>query len=766
MAESEQIAILRPIVDAWRERIGYAHKSKEGFRAIGKQCEQFYSADMGFMWERDFMTKNFGGDIAPQFKITIAKAFELVAIVGPVLYWKYPNRAVKSYDPIELTPEVFGDPEDPMVQQMFQQAMVESEKEKKIGKTRNSLMQTYLNYSQREQPGTLSMHAENAITEALIKGRGCLWVEPYTFPGSKTTLTGCFYDTVDNLLIDPDCTMPDLSDAMWIARRHVDPSWKVERRFKMRRGELYGKGAYETEESKAVQTDASDYMDRMTGRTNDLIVWYEVWSKGGAGVRRPFDQQATGLGRAFDSTVGDYAYICVTNNYDYPLNAPRTWFEQASTADVKKALRWPNPYYKDGRWPVALLDFYRKPRSPWPLAPMAMGLGELMFMNVIVSMLANRVHTHSQDFVAYLASHAKQVESKLKSGENRVFIEINDVAQKSISDIIQFIKAPEINFDVFKVLDMVSNMFDKRVGLTELLYGLNPGGAASRTAADINAKQEMTSVRPEYMAGKVEDWMSESANLEKFCARWNVTGKDIKPLVGGVGSLLWDKHIAGEDPEIIVREMKATVEAGSVRKPNKARDNTNLQQISQYLLPEISKHADVTGDTRPINAFFDSLGKAMDQSTEGWQMGPREPQQPESSPEEIQAQQQAEQMEMAKLEAEVTGKQLDAQSKQIDLQTKQVELQGKTNETQNSMQTKQIEFEFDLKKKRSELEHDDEKNEQTLDHQDEMGDLDIDQKRAEARLKLRSAAELANIKIQSARATAAQSPPKPSGAQK
>jgi hypothetical protein len=47
------------------------------------------------------------------------------------------------------------------------------------------LLEMYLNYTPTEQPGGgLATHASDAITEALVKGRGCLWPRPYFMPGS------------------------------------------------------------------------------------------------------------------------------------------------------------------------------------------------------------------------------------------------------------------------------------------------------------------------------------------------------------------------------------------------------------------------------------------------------------------------------------------------------------------------------------------------------------------------------------------------------
>jgi hypothetical protein len=53
-----------------------------------------------------------------------------------------------------------------------------------------------------------------------------------------------------------------------------------------------------------------------------------------------------------------------------------------------------------------------------------------------------------------------------------------------------------------------------------------------RTAEDIAVKKEMTNIRPDYMAGKVEDWMTEAADMEKLCCRWFVEAQDVSGMFG------------------------------------------------------------------------------------------------------------------------------------------------------------------------------------------------------------------------------------------
>jgi hypothetical protein len=200
-----------------------------------------------------------------------------------------------------------------------------------------------------------------------------------------------------------------------------------------------------------------------------------------------------------------------------------------------------------------------------------------------------------------------------------------------------------VKFDAWKIVQQIFELFDRRTGLSELMYGQNEGQKVSRTATDVKAKQEKLSIRPDHMSGCVEDWMTQAAGMEKQCAYWSgVSGEDVRPLVGQVGSQLWDQLIANADPEEVAREMVCTIEANSARKPNKDRDAANAQAMVQVAMPVLDKHADTTTDTEPLNNLIEFYGDSIDADTSGIHMGPRMPPQQEGpTPEEKEAEAEA-----------------------------------------------------------------------------------------------------------------------------
>lgn len=736
MAESYEF--LRPIVQGWLGKLAEARTARKTFDDEAEQCVEFFSGACGFMWNEKFQNKYIKGRVSPKFKITIQKAFELVALYAPSLCWQHPARTNKPRKMLDIPLDVFGPPAPPQQQQipgmppqqsrgdMLREFYQKEQTERQNGaKVRAMLLDGWLNYTPTEQPGGgLSKHMQLACTEALVKGRGTLWPEVYKMPASDRVLTGCFYDTVDNLLIDPDAT--NLYDAKWVARRCCHPIWQVAREYGIPEEELRSKGQKESAGSRGERMGSErNNMKRAQGKTFDTMVYYKIWSKGGVGARLTGVDFA--LKKAFDNVVGDYAYVVVAEGMSYPLNVHPTALldKELEDDDIRRLMEWPVPYWKDDKWPVACLDFWphvgtpSKPASPWPRAPMAPGLGELMYVNMFMSHLAGRVWSSSRDFIAVLESALSVVKPALEGGGDLSIIPIPEV-HKNIAEAITFLQQPQVNKDAFIMIDRMMDSFEKRVFLNDMLYGMNPGDTQLRTASDVETKKASVSVVPDYMAQQVEAWMTETGDMEKLCTRWYVEPKDVADLFGKSGAMLWEEYITNEDPELVVREMRCTIEAGSARKPNKQRDSQNMQSALPVLVPELSKHADVTGDTGPINAFIKQWGDAQDFDITGFQMGPRVPQAP--PPEQQQMQQQMQQLEAGKLQAEIAKTNADAQKTMA-------EAGSSGNDLQLKMQESQMKLRLDAASAQQKMQVEREKNQADL-HMKQM-DLAFDQQRGQ-----------------------------------
>lgn len=653
-----------PLVRIWTERVRAAENAKHRFNMVGKVCNDFYQSQRGFMWDQQ---EYFNGNLPkPRFKVTIAKAFEFVSIYAPHLFWQYANRKVFSQKKLELIPELFGNPNDQNAQAFGEQVMMEEAQNKMLSDFGNDMMSIYLNWSQREQPGTLIVHGQNSVTEALIKGMGLLWPETYTPPGSSSLFTKLTHDTVDNLFIDPDCKDPMWESAGYIMCKHTNPIWEVERKFGLPRGALEGKGRAESAELRARKEGNQATKD---DKTFDCITWYEIWSKVGVGPRT--QQLNHHMIDMFDDRVGDYAYLCIAPGVEFPLNAPPDKFygdNPAMDHDVKEMFKWrcrgfgsEFPCYMDGRWPVSALKFNTLLGSPWPLAPLSPGLGELTAINVITASYLDSAWSNRQQILAYMGDAAEELEAVLNSDAAVAKVKLNSNIRENINQIIQFLNRPNANTDQLQALEMLSQNFNRRVGLNELQYGETT--TQVRVASDGRAKQEAVAIRPQKMAGDVARWLTDGSQLEMFLAAAHVKGQDLTHLLGQWASMQWDVIFGNMDLNTLMREAKATVEASEVQRPNKERDTANTQSTLQYVLPLAQQYAQETGDTGPLNNYLEQVGESMEMQEPPLQLPPW---QPKPDPQQQAMAEADQQLELRKKAAEAGHKEAQAQKTLVD----------------------------------------------------------------------------------------------------
>lgn len=680
-APDYQDDFLKPLVTAWLGRIQQADEARQPWKRLGDECMHFYEATTNFLWDSSSQHKFWEGTTQPTFRVVIAKAFELVAQIGPSLFFRAPRRMVTPRKATALPQGIFGDVQnDPMAQQIFAQYQAEMQSEMQADTSRAQLMQTWLNYTPDQMPGGgLEEHAERAIVEALVKGRGVLWPQPHTVPGSNRTLTGLFFDSVDNLFIDPDAER--LEDARWFVRRRVESYRKVEDRFQLPRGILKGKGTLESAWSSSARK--VNGKNGQVQQAKDLIEWYEIFSKDGPGC--DFTNLDSSLAEHLENVAGKFCYLAICPSCEFPLNLPAGALKAGATDEyVRDSMQWPIPFWAGGHLPFVPLDFYPNCRSVWPMPPLAPGIGELKFLNVMISHLCNRIWMSSRDFIAVAKSAVKEVEKIIREGNDLSIIPVSDV-HEDISKMIKFLDQPDVNFDAWQIVDRVAAMFDKRTGLTDLVYGLTD--TQSRSAEDAATKRQATSARPDYMARKVEKWMGLASTLEGFCTRWFVTAQDVEPLIGKTAAQLWHHLIDSQDVDLVVSGMQYTVEAGSGRRRNHELEMNNLNQALQFFFPEFSKHADVTTDVTAINQLIQRWGDAAQIDLSDVQLGPRMPPPPQGpTPEEMEMQQQQEEHKA------------DMELKQMDMQGKQFELEIKREEAQMKLALEQEKLELEREK--------------------------------------------------------------------
>ena len=609
---------LRQLVRTWTKKFEAAIKYKKPFTDDAKEAAMFYDGDHNWMWKDAYARgeRGYNSSIAPPaFRMQVNKVFELIEIFGAVIYHRNPVRTVTVSKQPDLPPEAYGLPADmatmtPEHTQLM--AVAQSDAEARMSRDiARQLLEAYLNYTPNELD--LKRQAKKFVNEGLMKGMGVIWPELIEITGSgeqSIRMVGSFYDSVDNLLIDPD--FDNMDDMQWCARRCIRPLEEVAAEYGIPEDEL-GKHLDGNTEIKADNEPRTS--KRKAGQTQRLVTYYKVWSKCGAGDRfKDAPEKSRGI---FDS-LGKYCYLVICEGVDYPLNLPPAVMQEDvdPQTGIPQSLMlrtaWPVPYFIDpGGWPFVPLAFHPKPGYAWPISHIKPGVAELRMLNWGMSFLASRIATSCETIIAVQKAADQELKDQLLAPSEGGFkvIELAELLGRRIEDVISTFQMPQVTKDLWDILTAVADQFAQRTGLTELVHGYTRN--QFRSAAEATIKQENVAVRPDSMANELEDAMSTLARREAVAVRWLLEPKDVAPVLGPMGAIAWEKHVAKRDLASLTRDFLFRVEAGSARKPNKASRVEQMTLAIQTLGPILAPLA-TGGVVEPFNALMRDWAMSLD----------------------------------------------------------------------------------------------------------------------------------------------------------
>lgn len=607
---------LRQLVRTWTKKFEAAIKYKKPFADDAKEAAMFFDGDHNWMWKDAYARgeKGYNSSIAPPaFRMQVNKVFELIEIFGAVIYHRNPVRTVTLYKQPDLPPDAYGLPADmamltPEQTQLMGVAQADAEA-RTSRETARQLLESYLNYTPNELD--LKRQAKKFVNEGLMKGMGVLWPELIEIEGPEPIrMVGSYYDSVDNLLIDPD--FDNMDDMLWCARRCVRPLEEVALEYQIPEDDL----ARHLDGNTEIKADNEPRnTKKKSGQTQRLVTYYKVWSKCGAGDRfKDAPKESRGV---FDS-IGKYCYLVICEGVDYPLNLPPSVMQEEidPQSGVPQSLMlrmsWPVPYYIDpGGWPFVPLAFHPKPGYAWPISHIKPAVAELRMLNWGMSFLASRIATSCETIIAVQKAADQEFKDQLLAPSEGGFkiIELAELLGRRVEDVISTFQLPQVTKDLWDILTAVADQFAQRTGLTELAYGYTRN--QFRSAAEATIKQENVSVRPDNMANDLEDAMSTLARREALAARWLLEPKDVAPVLGPMGAIAWEQHVAKRDLVSLTRDFLFRVEAGSARKPNKASRVEQMTLAIQTLGPILAPLAS-GGVVEPFNALMRDWAMSLD----------------------------------------------------------------------------------------------------------------------------------------------------------
>lgn len=624
--------VLKYLATNWLDKIQKAYRHKKSFNDDAWEARNFFDGEQNWFWKDQFARSEYGYNRTmnpPGFRMQINKVFEAVKLFGSVIYHRNPVRQVTPQPLPIVPPEALGiNMADPNMAMQYEQMVNVVSMQAGIREVVADLMGRVLNYTPRELD--LKTHARRMVDEGIITGCGVMWTELVTMPNGRR-FVGSFADSVDNFLMDPDAT--EVEEILWCAKRCVHPVHEVAEKYNLDeaalRGNIDKQGAQNARSQEQVVFGDYDGTGRRTsgptGKTNDLCVYWKIWSKTGLGDRlKDAPKDIKGI---FDG-IGENAYIVVAEGVDYPLNIkPAMLGEEVNESGVPDSLftavQWPIPFWADGSngWPFTTFTPHRKPGYIWPISHIKPAIPELRFLCWAYSFLAQRVATSCETLLGVSKAADQDIKDQILSQSEAGFkiVEVSEMLGRSVNDIISVFQLPNVTGEIWEVIDAVTQLADKRLGMTELVYGMTDKQIRSATEASV--KTDQISIRPDDMAECLENSMTVLSRKEAIATRWLLTSQDLEPIIGPLGAAAWEQHVMQLDPYQVAREYDYEVEAGSARKKNKSARIEQMNNAMQVLGPVLQGLIGA-GVVEPFNALIADWADSMDIDASAYMIPP------------------------------------------------------------------------------------------------------------------------------------------------
>jgi hypothetical protein len=526
------------------------------------------------------------------------------------------------------------------------------------------------------------IHQAKEIVQESFSGRGCGWLEMCDGPFGPIPAT--YADSVNNLLIDPDCKQ--LREASYIVRIRRLSLYKIadiyDEDVDMLRGSASSNMQLAMRQNDAVDT-SSDEPNDTDPEKKDIGVYFEFWSRIGLGEKlclAPDELKQLGPIRDALDAIGPYMHFAIMPGMDWPLGMnpeklegrwkakpsqmggtdpsagggapadgdepPRHVWEGSSGEEdndsepdtdeddelprlivaLKDKLEWPIKVYEytEEPWPVSVLDYKPNIENPWARSPLESGLPLQRFIDRCYTTFFNRVHTAGRDGIITSGELEPQIREWLKSGRDQeILTSLDKVNHAKLDELVNFIKFPELNKDLFEILDIAVECWQHLTGLDPSLYGGVPH-TQERSAKASEIKGQGLARRPDDYADAVENWLSVVAQKELIATRLLVDVQTVLPVfreqvqtdgqntVYGPLTQAWVALVHTDDPALAAAEIDCSVQAGSGRRKNLQLAQSNAQQIWTMCQAPFYASYEATGDVQPFTMLMRYVFESME----------------------------------------------------------------------------------------------------------------------------------------------------------
>lgn len=616
---------LESLTSLWRDLIARAKKHKEDkFARTARRARAFVGKSYEDLYVnvKDDRYKPFAPGLGPRFYARLNLSQQFVNLYLPHLHFRNPQRVVEPDRP-QMPPELLGLLMDQEIPPGTPMPKTELQKTDAI---RAWLMSWFLNYMPREY--NLRREGELAIKDGLMTGRGVVWHE--VIDGAHGEVPASFYESVDGLLIDPDCQQ--MRNAGWIIRQGRLNRFDLAEKVGLKPERLKRADLTSLPGSDNIDTDTEDDGWRQKlGDEHETVVYYEVYCRKGLGFRygggpAEVRSELDSLRERFGDMEDQPCYLVFCPGVSFPLNLPPEAFtEETTLEEIRARLEWPIPFHRDAvdPWPCSVLDFDPHTKDPWAKSPLEAGMPLQVFLDQCYGFLMDRIAASSRNITFVSDAIEKKVKQAIIEGVDQLVVGVSESTGQAIKDLIYEHTFEPVTQDLYTIIGMVQRKYEEITGQNPLLGG-DVGDTQPRSSGEMQIRDSRASSRPDDFAERVESWHGMIARKEGIAARLLVAPETVAPLFGepverdeetgeiirlGMYSQTWAELVNTNDPTLAAAELSYTIEAGSGRREDKAKQAQDVQMVGQIIAPTLGQVYMATGIAQPLNAFVAMLGK-------------------------------------------------------------------------------------------------------------------------------------------------------------
>jgi len=619
------MALLQSIVDIWTKQIKFAKKARaRTWEKVARKCERYANLRGAqiFLDTDDDAQEDlpFPDPRQRKHRPNILKFGEWVRMFLPWVMSRVPNRLV--------SPRNLALP--PTLAQYFQNPAED------VKKTITAALLTHTgNYTASDAVFDLRGESRMAAQDALLLGRGVLWHEVIDTQDGE--MPAALYDSVWNLLLDGNAD--HYRHAAYAVRIRHRRTWEIAAEFDIPRERLRslvktmpGNGGNMVWDEEPTGDNRAAWEAEQDG---DSLYYYEVYSRCGLGARLSVSMEEEDKARELLDGLTEHAWLVVLPGLPYPANLPPEALETETPEQIQQRLRWPIELYGDysDPWPFAILDYYH--RDLWPKPPLEDAIPLQGFIDLLYSFLMDQVRVTGRNIYLVWQGLEEGIREAILRGWSESVVP-TERKMENLEKALHKVNFGEVNPDTWKILAAAESAFERSTGMQELAYG-GEMSRQMRSAAEAEMRQANMLVRPQDLAECTEAWHGKVARKDGAAQRLvlregvcRIVG-EIPPSETGIYGPMtehWAQFVATDDPYLATSEYEYTVEAGSGRRKNRAKQLEDIQSSAQVVLPLLWQEYQATGDPTRVNAWFYEWQMAREADPAAFVFPPLQVQQP------------------------------------------------------------------------------------------------------------------------------------------